>query len=163
MLSRRLQVRVLSGAQYRLRGSGIRDQGSGFKLIPDPRSPKLDYGERSSVGRAPDCDSGRRGFESHRSPQPGRSLRHVSGAETRPCRCYQTLFRCESGGIGRRAGFRFQWGNLWEFESPLSHTTREQGTGNREQGTGNREQITEILVLRVPRSPFPVSCFPLPN
>ena len=27
----------------------------------------------------------------------------------------------ESGGIGRRAGFRFQWGNLWEFESPLSH------------------------------------------
>ena len=26
------------------------------------------YGERSSVGRAPDCDSGRRGFESHRSP-----------------------------------------------------------------------------------------------
>lgn len=27
------------------------------------------YGERSSVGRAPDCDSGRRGFESHRSPQ----------------------------------------------------------------------------------------------
>ena len=25
-------------------------------------------GERSSVGRAPDCDSGRRGFESHRSP-----------------------------------------------------------------------------------------------
>ena len=28
----------------------------------------LIYGERSSVGRAPDCDSGRRGFESHRSP-----------------------------------------------------------------------------------------------
>ena len=28
-----------------------------------------DYGERSSVGRAPDCDSGCRGFESHRSPQ----------------------------------------------------------------------------------------------
>ena len=26
------------------------------------------YGGRSSVGRAPDCDSGRRGFESHRSP-----------------------------------------------------------------------------------------------
>ena len=26
------------------------------------------YGGRSSVGRAPDCDSGCRGFESHRSP-----------------------------------------------------------------------------------------------
>ena len=26
------------------------------------------YGGRSSVGRAPDCDSGRRGFESHRPP-----------------------------------------------------------------------------------------------
>ena len=27
----------------------------------------------------------------------------------------------ESGGIGRRAGFRIQWGNPWGFESPLSH------------------------------------------
>jgi hypothetical protein len=27
------------------------------------------YGGRSSVGRAPDCDSGRRGFESRRPPQ----------------------------------------------------------------------------------------------
>ena len=27
----------------------------------------------------------------------------------------------ESGGIGRHAGFRTQWGNLWGFESPLSH------------------------------------------
>jgi hypothetical protein len=26
------------------------------------------YGERSSVGRAPDCDSGGRGFKPHRSP-----------------------------------------------------------------------------------------------
>ena len=29
--------------------------------------------------------------------------------------------RCESGGTGRRAGFRCQWGNPWEFDSPLSH------------------------------------------
>ncbi len=28
----------------------------------------------------------------------------------------------ESGGTGRRAGFRIQWGNLWGFESPLSHS-----------------------------------------
>ena len=27
------------------------------------------YGGRSSVGRVPDCDSGCRGFEPHRSPQ----------------------------------------------------------------------------------------------
>jgi hypothetical protein len=32
-----------------------------------------------------------------------------------------SIFLGESGGIGRRAGFRFQWGNPWEFESPLSH------------------------------------------
>ena len=32
----------------------------------------------------------------------------------------------ESGGIGRRAGFRFQWGNPWEFESPLSHQSDSQ-------------------------------------
>ncbi len=30
---------------------------------------KENNGGRSSVGRAPDCDSGRRGFESHRPPQ----------------------------------------------------------------------------------------------
>ena len=27
----------------------------------------------------------------------------------------------ECGETGRRAGFRFQWGNPWEFESPHSH------------------------------------------
>ena len=53
-LSRRLQVRVLSGVPYNW---------------PIGWSIQADYGERSSVGRAPDCDSGRRGFESHRSPQ----------------------------------------------------------------------------------------------
>ncbi len=55
------------------------------------------YGDCSSVGRAPDCDSGGRGFEPHQSPQiffsePNGSLKFTS----------------ESGGIGRRAGFRFQ-------------------------------------------------------
>ena len=28
---------------------------------------------------------------------------------------------CESGGIGRRTGFRFQRRKVWGFESPLSH------------------------------------------
>src|SRR5258705_1695922 len=32
------------------------------------------------------------------------------------------LVRCESGGTGRRAGFRIQWGNSWGFKSPLSQT-----------------------------------------
>ena len=31
----------------------------------------------------------------------------------------------ESGGIGRRAGFRTPWGNPWGFESPLSHQVAE--------------------------------------
>ena len=31
----------------------------------------FEYGERSSVGRAPDCGSGCRGFEPHRSPHKG--------------------------------------------------------------------------------------------
>ena len=35
--------------------------------------------------------------------------------------------RGESGGIGRRAGLRIQWGNPWEFESPLSHHPRVDG------------------------------------
>src|SRR5690606_10989456 len=30
--------------------------------------------------------------------------------------------RCESGGIGRRAGFRFQWGNSREGSTPSSRT-----------------------------------------
>ena len=36
---------------------------------------------------------------------------------------FSNLYRIrrESGGTGRRAGFRCQWGNPWEFESPLSH------------------------------------------
>ena len=38
----------------------------------------LDDGGRSSVGRAPDCDSGRRGFESHRPP-------HFDATDRTPC------------------------------------------------------------------------------
>src|SRR5262249_16376086 len=40
------------------------------------------------------------------------------------CTRYTLTFResgCESGGIGRRTGFRFQRGSPWGFESPLSH------------------------------------------
>ena len=39
---------------------------------PGVRIPKgTPYGGRSSVGRAPDCGSGCRGFDSHRSPHVG--------------------------------------------------------------------------------------------
>ncbi len=34
---------------------------------------------------------------------------------------YCARYYCECGGTGRRAGFRFQWGNPWEFESLHSH------------------------------------------
>ena len=142
-------------------------------------------GGRSSVGRAPDCGSGRRGFESHRPPQSILDFRDglqsrqgssgplaqlveqltlnqlvVGSSPTRPTiffrypalpqsprhpmpsenplpvlggvlscilvasggnhdvgqgsfrRCSTaTLSSRESGGTGRRAGFRFQWGN----------------------------------------------------
>ncbi len=51
LLSRGLQVRVLPGA-------------------PSPVWAVVCSGGRSSVGRAPDCDSGGRGFEPHRPPHP---------------------------------------------------------------------------------------------
>ena len=37
------------------------------------------------------------------------------------CAARLTDAASESGGTGRRAGFRFQWGNPWGFESLLSH------------------------------------------
>jgi hypothetical protein len=57
------------------------------------------HGGRSSVGRAPGCDPGCRGFEPHRSPQ----YSHVWKTHI--------YFQGESGGIGRRTGFRFQRGD----------------------------------------------------
>jgi integrase len=41
----------------------------------------------------------------------------ASGSDVNPA--------CESGGTGRRAGLRIQWGNPCEFKSRLSHQTRE--------------------------------------
>ena len=66
-LSRRLQVRVLSGAPLNLYNSGLLH----FEAQHSPGECVqvcTIYGERSSVGRAPDCDSGGRGFKPHRSP-----------------------------------------------------------------------------------------------
>ncbi len=58
-LSRGSQVRILSGA---------------------PFNNGTIYGGYSSVGRAPDCDSGRRGFESHYPPHIIKSLIFKDGA-----------------------------------------------------------------------------------
>ena len=41
----------------------------------------------------------------------------------------------ESGGTGRRAGFRCQWGNPWGFESPLSHQLHAHRVGRRRNPT----------------------------
>ena len=78
-------------------------------------------GGRSSVGRAPGCDPGRRGFESHRPPHlflfgPLAQLVEqltlnqlvVGSIPTRPT---IPALRRESGGTGKRTGFRFQRGN----------------------------------------------------
>ena len=74
------------------------------------------YGGRSSVGRAPDCDSGGRGFKPHRPPQ------YIVIMNVVPCTRRMTQESlCECGGIGRRAGFRYQYLTVWEFESPHSH------------------------------------------
>ena len=48
---------------------------------------------------------------------------HVLRKDFMACRGGSCSY-CESGGTGRRAGFRFQWGNPWGFESPLSHHSR---------------------------------------
>ena len=44
--------------------------GTGLPSAAEPALQAASDGGRSSVGRAPDCDSGRRGFESHRPPHP---------------------------------------------------------------------------------------------
>jgi hypothetical protein len=53
---------------------GKLSRGSQVRILPGVPIPGLQYdrirfnGGRSSVGRALDCDSSRRGFESHRPP-----------------------------------------------------------------------------------------------
>ena len=58
--------------------------------------------------------------------------------------------RRESGGIGRRAGLRIQWGNPWEFESPLSHHLR---PGDYENDGGLTWQLRRNLKSRSNRRP----------
>ena len=53
-----------------------------------------------------------------------RPLDYPDASKTRTALRGNLTSRRESGGTGRRAGFRILWGNPWEFESPLSHQRR---------------------------------------
>jgi hypothetical protein len=46
---------------------------------------------------------------------------NIEVVSTATCGNQRPIASCESGGTGRRAGLRIQWGNLWGFKSPLSH------------------------------------------
>ncbi len=69
---------VLAGQERRsIKSKCVRPRNSGCSLVPFDPLPyarglwhNTCHGERSSVGRAPDCGSGGRGFKSPRSPQP---------------------------------------------------------------------------------------------
>ncbi len=50
---------------------------AGRELFSIPFLIPYQYGGRSSVGRAPDCDSGGRGFKPHRSPHLYLTPQHV--------------------------------------------------------------------------------------
>ena len=57
----------------------------------------------------------------------GRSIRAQTAVENAAARTRiysRAAGKRESGGTGRRAGFRCQWGNPWGFDSPLSHHRR---------------------------------------
>src|SRR5690606_41390623 len=55
---------------------------------------------------------------------------------------YTTLFRSrEGGGIGRRAGFRFQWGNSCEGSSPSLRTESIPGVALRARAAPPLERL----------------------
>ena len=64
---RRGASRAPCNARYRPRGGAGRGPPP-RAMLRRARAPARDDGERSSVGRAPGCGPGGRGFESHRSP-----------------------------------------------------------------------------------------------
>ncbi len=68
-------------------------------------------GERSSVGRVPDCGSGCRGFESHRSPQPYLKRRRIVFAVSDA----PPLIKFDTRNQGRLAPFSATLMNNWVF------------------------------------------------
>jgi hypothetical protein len=58
----------LDSAERCPKGEGPDDPSQYLPGVPDYSLIVTIYGGCSSVGRAPDCDSGRRGFKSHQPP-----------------------------------------------------------------------------------------------
>jgi hypothetical protein len=52
---------------------------------------------------------------------PSLTLLGVTGRFARLARPGPALVPCPGGGIGRRAGFRYQWSDPWRFESSPGH------------------------------------------
>ncbi len=57
----------IAGLQFWTGEAGPQGERPGMARV-NPAGRAKKYGGRSSVGRAPDCDSGCRGFDPHRSP-----------------------------------------------------------------------------------------------
>ena len=96
------------------------DPGQLLRPTSPPHEPPipLSRGQYEKFGlEAPTKRTGPTGRTGPRPSRCSRRLIHrlLNCAAGRPWR------RCGSGGTGRRAGFRIQWGNPWGFESPLSH------------------------------------------
>src|SRR5699024_2425947 len=81
---------------------------------------------RALMGNSWDCEGlcGTRVVARPRRPRPGRAP-CVTDLPSLPehARRAARLGPRASGGIGRRAGFRFQGPRAWGFESPLAHAS----------------------------------------
>ena len=99
---------------------------------PGPEGPRLGLGARAARGAAL---RRRQPAVLHVGKRPAGAAGSGPAcwfAKASPVSCYskgagfrlrytRELFRCECGGIGRRARLRIWWGNPCEFESRLSH------------------------------------------
>ena len=79
---------------------------------PYSRSGTKTSGDRSSVGRVPDCDSGCRGFEPHRSPQNSldKSSNYAAPASGVFCSCSEfdqnlTVLACAAKWLGAKCAY----------------------------------------------------------
>ncbi len=112
------------------------------------------HGERSSVGRAPDCGSGCRGFESHRSPSSKRMTERSSAFvlyQSVPRRAlgpplqvfeiqiyYAKFLRfCQEGVRSLTRDTRHETRGTRHETQDTRHKTR----GTRDKGQGTRDKI----------------------
>ena len=77
--------------------------------------------------RAPVCGTGGRRFKTGHSPHsfPNFGGNSVHRMLSKMIVCWyqmkKQMIKCGRGGIGRRAGFRYQWRESWGFESLRPH------------------------------------------